>query len=172
MITRRELVLAGLSLSACAHSRDSGAPRFATFGAYLPRETADGSSFDATPLQGQVVLITFLATWCFPCLAEIVTLTHLEREFGEKGFSSVVVGMDLEGRLVLEPFARGYKLGGPVLVADAPLRSGETPFGRIRELPTRMLFGRDGALVVGFTGVAQFEDLERLVAGEVARKLE
>jgi thiol-disulfide isomerase/thioredoxin len=155
----------------CAHGpRASTAPPLRSFAAALPREVAGEVPFEPALLEGRVVLITFVATWCFPCLADLVTIQHLDRDWRDAGLVSVLVGMDLEGRLVLEPFARGYKLTVPLLVGTDQLRSGETPFGRIRELPTRLLFGRDGVLVSGFTGVAQYEDLERLVASEVARR--
>ncbi|MFZ5442687.1 MAG: TlpA family protein disulfide reductase [Myxococcota bacterium] len=143
---------------------------FRTFMSALPRETAGTVPFEPWKLEGRVVLVTFLATWCFPCLTELVVLQHLERDWGEKGFSNVVVGMDLEGRAVLDPFVEGYRLTCPVLVGDDRLRSGETVFGRIRELPSRVLFARSGDVVVGYAGVSQFEDLERLVAKEVARR--
>lgn len=163
------MLAGGLGFAACSTTRGSTAPRLSTFAAFLPLETANDVPYSPSQLEGRVVLITFLATWCFPCLADLVTLKRLDRDWRDAGFSSLIVGMDLEGRAVLEPFARGYNLTVPLLVASDAIRAAQTPFGRIRELPTRLLFGRDGALVVGFTGVAQYEDLERLVASEVSR---
>jgi thiol-disulfide isomerase/thioredoxin len=136
----------------------------------LPFETADdGLGFSVNGLQGRVVLITFIATWCFPCLADLVTIKRLASLYGARGFSNVLVGMDLEGRRVLEPFAKEYQLDAPLLVADDRIRSGNSAFGAIRELPSRLLFGRDGALVVAFSGVTPFQDLARLVEAELAR---
>jgi thiol-disulfide isomerase/thioredoxin len=171
VISRRAVLSAGgaLALARCVGPRESGSPLLRTFADYLPRETANDVPFDPSRLEGRVVLITFIATWCFPCLTDLATLKHLERDWHDAGLTSLIIGMDLEGRLVLEPFARGYALTSPLLVATDAIRNGQTPFGRIRELPTRLLFGRDGALVTGFTGIAQYEDLERLVASEVSR---
>ena len=39
--------------------------------------------------------------------------------------------------------------------AARELRNGETDFGRVHELPTRFRFGRDGTLVLAFSGVAE-----------------
>jgi thiol-disulfide isomerase/thioredoxin len=169
-LTRR-LLLTGAAATAlrCAHGR-AGAGEYRRYAASLPRALVQGGEFDPLQLAGRVVLVTFLATWCFPCLADLVTLTKLAREFGARGFRNVLVGMDLDGLKVLRPFAEQFELELPLLVADAALRAGDTPFGHIRELPTRALFGRDGSPVVGFTGVARYEDLARLVEAELRRE--
>lgn len=169
MISRRGLLLATLA-TGCARNREAARADFRAYLHALPRQTAGQVPFTPETLEGQVVLITFLATWCFPCLTELPVLDHLARDYGAKGFSNVLVGMDLEGRQVLDPFAEGYKLTAPLLVADDRLRSGETAFGRIRELPSRVLFARSGELVVGYSGVSKYEDLDRLVAAEVSKR--
>lgn len=171
MISRRSLLWGSSALAAtsCVRAEPTTTLRLRSFTAWLPLQTANDVPFDPNALEGRVVLITFIATWCFPCLTDLVTLSRLERDWKDNGFSSVLVGMDLEGRKVLEPFALGYKLTVPLIVADDALRSGETPFGRIRELPTRLLFARTGELVTGFSGNAKYEDLERLVASEVSK---
>lgn len=169
-LSRRELLLASAATAAgCAHQAEVTREDFRTFMNALPRQVAGRVPFEPWALEGRVVLVTFLATWCFPCLTELPVLEHLARDFGEKGFSNVMVGMDLEGRAVLDPFAAGYKLTSPLLVGDDRLRSGQTVFGRIRELPTRILFGRSGAPVLGYSGVSKYEDLERIVASEVSK---
>jgi thiol-disulfide isomerase/thioredoxin len=170
VITRRGLLLAGAGAAAgCAKNAASTLADFRTFMSALPRETAGKVPFDPWSLEGKVVMITFIATWCFPCLAELRVINRLETDHAAKGFANLLVGMDLEGRAVLEPFAEGYNLTVPLLVGNDYLRSGESVFGRIRELPSRLLFGRSGELVVGFSGVAKYEDLERLVASEVSK---
>jgi thiol-disulfide isomerase/thioredoxin len=169
MISRRALMAAGSSVClGCALGR-AGRPSLGAFADSLPGETAVGGWFDPAVLKGRVVLITFVATWCFPCLADLVVIEKLEASHGPKGFSSILVGMDLEGRRVLEPFAINSGLRAPLLVGDDRIRSAATKFGRIRELPSHLLFGRDGALVVAFTGVAGLHELTRLVDVELER---
>ncbi len=75
----------------------------------------------------------------------------------------MLVGLDLEGRLVLEPFAAEYALRYPVLVGDDRLRGGTTPFGHIRELPARVLFDRQGQVIAAYSGVVSPAELERKV---------
>lgn len=164
----RRLVLGALLASACRPRIEP--PHLGTFLASLPRDAVGERPWQPQGLGGRVVLITFLATWCFPCLADLVVLRRLERDYDARGFSNVLVGMDLEGRRVLEPFAENYELPGPLLVGDDRLRAGETPFGHIRELPTRVLFGRDGRAVLAFAGIADWSALSKVVETELARR--
>ena len=166
--SQRSLLLATLA-SGCVRSSAATLGDFRTFMNALPRETAGKVPFEPWKLEGKVVLVTFIATWCFPCLTELVVINRLEHDHSAQGFANVLVGMDLEGRMVLEPFAEGYHLSMPLIIANDHIRSGESVFGRIRELPSRILFGRSGELVVGFAGVSKYEDLERLVASEVSK---
>lgn len=168
-LTRRALLLSALA-TGCTHAPGATLADFRTFMSALPRQVAGTVPFEPWKLEGKVVLVTFLATWCFPCLTELVVLQRLERDHAEQGFANVLVGMDLEGRAVLDPFAEGYRLTSPLLVGDDRLRAGETVFGRIRELPTRVLFARSGDIVVGYSGVSKYEDLERIVASEVSKR--
>ena len=142
---------------------------FSAFAASLPRDSASEVPYEPERLQGRVVLVTFVASWCFPCLAELASLRRLEEQYGAQGFSNVLVGMDLEGRAVLEPMARQLGLRCPLVVGDDRLRSAQTPFGRVRELPSRVLFGRDGRVVAAYSGVAPHEALERVVREELRR---
>lgn len=164
----RRVVLGAALASACTPR--SELPHLGTFLGALPRDVAGAVPYEPERLGGQVVLVTFIATWCFPCLAELVVLSRLARDFGAKGFANVLVGMDREGHKVLDPFAQGYELPGPLVVADDRLRDGETPFGRIRELPSRVLFGREGKPVLAFAGMAAYEDLAKVVAAELEKR--
>ncbi len=160
----------GLWALGCAPSPESTLPRFESYAAYLPRDSASAVPYEPERLGGRVVLVTFIASWCFPCLLDLATLEKLEREYGARGFSNVLVGVDLEGRKVLEPLAAGYSLRYPLVVADERLRSGGTPFGRVRELPARMLFARDGAVVAAYTGVAPYEALAKVIEQELEKR--
>jgi peroxiredoxin len=121
--------------------------------------------------RGQVLLVTFLATWCFPCLGQLPILERAQREHASRGFRIVAVGMDLEGAEVLEPFAREYQLPFPLLVADDRIRRGETAFGLISSLPASFLFGRDGRLIAAFAGFAAAAELDQLIASALEQSL-
>ena len=157
------LITALVLLAACAHAPANTVPAFEVFAAHLPRDSSSGVPFAPERLRGKVVVVTFVASWCFPCLADLITLEKLQHVYGERGYQNVLVGMDLEGHKVLDPFAQAYALSCPLVVANDRLRSGETPFGLIKELPTRLIFGRDGRFIDGYTGVVAYEKLEQVV---------
>jgi len=127
----------------------------------------EGGLLDARALEGRVVLVTFMSTWCAPCLMELPYLRRLHEQHGPAGLSVVAVGMDLEGALVLRPFAAEYQLPFPLLVADQRIRRGESPFGSISVLPTTFLLGRDGAVLAAFQGMAVQPELSKRVAQAV-----
>jgi len=113
----------------------------------------------ATDLSGRVVLVNFMATWCFPCVVELPTLEALQRNYGPQGLQVVAVGMDLEGAKVLSPFADHYQLRYPVLIADEGIISGQSIFGQIVVLPTTLLLDRQGRAVAAWQAVAGYEEL-------------
>ncbi len=157
------VLLVALWASACAHNPTADVPPFDVFAAWLPRDSASAVPFQPERLRGQVVVVTFVASWCFTCLADLITLKKLQTVYGERGFQNVLVGMDLDGHRVLDPFAESYSMKWPLVVSNARLRSGDTPFGLVRELPTRLIFGRDGRYIDGYTGVVASEELEKVI---------
>jgi thiol-disulfide isomerase/thioredoxin len=159
-----------LAASGCA----TAPPRWPHFRASLAGLEAlspgEGGVMDGWALEGRVVLVTFMATWCAPCLMELPYLVRLHEQHAKAGLVVVAVGMDLEGDLVLRPFAREYELPFPLLLADARIRKGETPFGSITVLPTTFLLGRDGSVLAAFQGMASQPELSRAVAKAVEER--
>jgi len=114
-------------------------------------------------LEGRVLLVKFLATWCLPCLTELASVDALQRQRGGRDFSVVAVGMDTNGARVLDPFARHYQLSFPLLLADQAIRKGDSPFGKISALPTTFLLDREGKVLLAYEGVAPPESLDALI---------
>ena len=121
-------------------------------------------------LEGKVVLVKFLATWCLPCLTELEAVEALQRQYGGNDFTVVAVGMDNEGARVLDPFARHYQLPFPLVLPDEAIRTGNSPFGRISALPTTFLLDRDGKVVLAYEGVAAPESLGALIEKAVQER--
>lgn len=129
----------------------------------------DGSTFALSSLRGQVAVVNFFATWCFPCLLQLPQLAELQRREGPKGLQVVAIGMDLEGPLVLRPFAAQYRFPFPVLYPTDQMRSGSSPFGPIQALPSTFVIDREGRIAAAFAGPAAPDALTRLVEGLLLR---
>jgi thiol-disulfide isomerase/thioredoxin len=158
-----------LGLAGCRSTPEAvEAPGSGFLGA-LALPTVGAQRLGPAELSGQVVLVSFFATWCFPCVAEIPTLEALQRDYGPRGFRVVAVGMDLEGARVLEPFAEHYQLNYPVLVADERIIAGQSVFGPIRALPTTVILDREGRAVAAWQGVAGHEDVSKAIEKQLGR---
>ncbi|MDY7231481.1 TlpA family protein disulfide reductase [Hyalangium rubrum] len=155
-----------LGLAACRTTKAVEAPGEGFLGA-LELPGVGPVRYSPAELSGQVVLVTFFATWCFPCVAEIPTLQALQRDYGPRGFRVVAVGMDLDGKRVLAPFAEHYELNYPVLLASESIIAGQSAFGPIRSMPMAVILDRQGRAVSAWQGVASHED----VAKEVEKAL-
>lgn len=160
--TRFAAAVAAAALAGCATGGPPPAPVRSAYELSLP-PAVGGERFDLAQLSGKVGAIYFFATWCLPCLQELKTLSALETKFADKGFAVVAVGMDLEGAKVLAPFQKATNLPFPVLVADRYLRSGESPYGVIRAVPTTVLLDRQGKIAAAYEGPADPLKLESAV---------
>ena len=78
----------------------------------------DGKNYDFTKMKGSVVLVSFGATWCTPCSAELLALEELKREYKDKPVKFFWVSIEHEDQVSnkdLAKYARTRKLTFPVL---------------------------------------------------------
>ena len=168
----RAIVVLLLWMAGCAGQSGNPPPKVdaSPYLAELQRlPVLGGGWLDGSQLGGKVVVVQFLATWCFPCIATAPRLQEIYDHDQARGLVAIAVGMDLEGPQVLRPFADQLGLRFPVLIADDALRSGQTAFGKIGLLPTTLIIGRDGRVVSVYAGVAESGTLEPLI-DEALRK--
>ena len=115
----------------------------------------DGRTYDLASMRGQVVLVSFGATWCEPCKEELKVLEQLKREYRDKPVQFLWVSVDTEtdvSNSKLKDYAKRLKISFPVL--RDPDRSTFMRFSPRMRLPTVLFFGRDGRLSTSQVGVA------------------
>jgi peroxiredoxin len=122
---------------------------------------ADGKQYDLASMRGQVVLVSFGATWCQPCKEELQALEQLKKEYKDRGVRFLWVSIESEDEVSnsgLRDYAKKLKLSFPVL--RDPDKSTFARFSARMRLPTILFFDREGRLSlpnhVGITAIPKY----------------
>ena len=111
--------------------------------------------------QAPVILIDFWATWCTPCVAEMLTVQALYDQYADQGFIVVALHSSHQSQ-DMDDFVAEHSYTMPIA-----LDTGETyrRFG-VEGIPQYVLIGRDGRLAeTGLLGsVPRAEQIETLLA--------
>jgi cytochrome c biogenesis protein CcmG/thiol:disulfide interchange protein DsbE len=109
----------------------------------LVLHTLDGSSIATRDLGGQVVIVTFWATWCDPCQEELPLLSEYAALHAKQGLR--VLGFSLDGPEDLPKVREvAATLSFPVGLLGSPWAG---DYGRIWRIPVSFVIDRSGRLV-------------------------
>ena len=104
--------------------------------------TLDGRRISSTDLIGQVVLLTFWATWCEPCRDELPLLSEYLVQHADHGLS--ILGFSLDTR---DRFAEVRRVAQSLRFPVGLLSASSAPgYGRIWRLPVSFAIDRTGRL--------------------------
>lgn len=105
-----------------------------------------GAPFRLSDHRGHVVLITFFATWCVPCVKEVPHIRDIYENHKDKGFRVVVISLEgVDGAAEVKSFSVRNNLPFP-LILDDDLRI-TALFNPKRSAPLSVLIGRTGRIV-------------------------
>jgi peroxiredoxin len=105
----------------------------------------DGRIYDMNDLRGNVVLVSFGATWCAPCSTELKALEELLTEYGNKPVKFYWVSIESPEQVsngVLKRYAKERKVSFPILRDTAKMVFSQ--FSPRVRLPMIVLMGKDG----------------------------
>jgi thiol-disulfide isomerase/thioredoxin len=108
-------------------------------------QALDGQFYDLAEMRGNVVLVSFGATWCIPCSSELRALEELKREYANRPVKFFWVSIESEEQVsngALRRYAKERKLTFPVL--RDPSRLAFNQFSPRVRLPMIIFFGKDG----------------------------
>jgi cytochrome c biogenesis protein CcmG, thiol:disulfide interchange protein DsbE len=104
--------------------------------------TLDGQRISSGDLHGQVVILTFWATWCSPCREELPLLSDYLASHGASGLAILGFSLDTDENLA-EVRRVAQSLRFPVgLMSNSSVSS----YGRIWRLPVSFTIDRHGRL--------------------------
>ena len=78
----------------------------------------DGKTYDAGEMRGDILIVSFGATWCLPCKAELAALEDLRREYAGRPVKFLWVSIEGAGEISdkqLRAYAKEQKSSLPVL---------------------------------------------------------
>jgi thiol-disulfide isomerase/thioredoxin len=115
----------------------------------------DGKPVSLAPFKGDVVLLTFWATWCSACSAEIEWLDGVYSKYRDRGFRIVGINVDtpsgsgspLEGLIPhVRRFVMDHNIRWPNLVNGTGGRDYAKAYS-VNDIPASALIGRDGTII-------------------------
>jgi cytochrome c biogenesis protein CcmG, thiol:disulfide interchange protein DsbE len=105
--------------------------------------TLDGQTISTSSLVGNVVILTFWATWCVPCRDELPLLSRYFEQHEKQGLRVLGFGLDEPDQLAqVTQVARSLRFPVGLLA-----RSSAPGYGRIWKLPVNFTIDRAGRLV-------------------------
>jgi cytochrome c biogenesis protein CcmG, thiol:disulfide interchange protein DsbE len=152
------VLCSGLLTAGSGQQFDSGTPtiRFVKNPEPAPDFTirdVNGNTIASSELRGKVVLLSFWATWCQPCLDEILDLIAIQTRYADR---LRIIGLSLDYgppefvNPLLKRVVQERGINYPVAVASSELQA---KFGGILGLPTTFLLDDGGRIVQKHVGV-------------------
>lgn len=110
----------------------------------------DGTPVSFSSFKGDVIFLSFWATWCPPCRAEMPNIQQLYDEYGDR-ISMVLASQEDPGQLQAFLDKYGYDLPVYRLVRNPPEKL------KTSSIPTTFLITREGRITVKKTGAARWD---------------
>ncbi len=126
---------------------------------YLGKDR-DGDKFNTSDHQGKVIVISFWATWCKPCLQELPMLDAMQQQVGTDELVIVGVNFMDDRRMTRKLFQQWRE---PIITITEDKRGKIGKNIGVKALPFLLIVGRDGKIAYKKTGYAE-EVLDDIIA--------
>lgn len=172
-------LIASLLLTACMlgamilSARATQTANTAPSEVFIKLRGIDGKMYDVAEMKGQVVLVSFGATWCAPCTIELHALEELQTEFRDKPVRFLWVSLDQREHMSdrdLRDFAKDKKISFTVLRDATQLTYAQ--FSTSIRLPFVVFFDKEGRLAKPRqVGMAKPEEYKKIIRDNLNKLL-
>lgn len=104
----------------------------------------NGKMIELKSFNGNVIFLTFWATWCGPCKKEMPSFEALYQKFKNKNFSFFAISVDYENPNSVAEFIRKHGYSFPVLVDP---KNNTIDLFEIRGIPTTIIIDKKGMII-------------------------
>ena len=123
-----------------------------------------GKRLSARSFRGQVLVVSYFATWCAECLEQLPRFNSLLREFADGGGLDIIaVSVDLRPRQDLPPVLELVRPIFKVALADESDLFGQTSMGPLTGIPMTFLINKEGYVTETLQGEVPMPYLRRRV---------
>ncbi len=133
----------------------------------------DDKMYDIREMKGSVLLVSFGATWCSPCWAELRALEELRTEYRDQPVKFLWISIDRREQLSdggLRAFVKEHRLTLPVLRDPTQLTYAQ--FSTRTRLPFVVFFDKDGNLAAPrHVGMTQPEAYKKIIRDNLDKLL-
>ncbi len=130
-----------------------------------------GEAIDWSAYRGKVVLVSFWATWCGPCVRQIPQMKETYGQYHERGFEIIGISLD-DDRKRLEKFIEEKEIPWEIIFNEKGADS-TTDYYSVISIPTMILVAADGNVVsIKARGPKLSEELEKLLGPPEGKKEE
>ena len=126
-------------------------------------KSLDDENLRLSEYRGEVVMLSFWASWCSDCRAQLAEMNRMHSAYGQTGLQSLTISMDKDRRNTSETMA-SLRVNYPVLY-DANLEVSR--LYDVESLPIAVLIDREGIVrevIYGHGRDIEAQYLERLQA--------
>ncbi len=128
-------------------------------------ELVDGGELITTRYRGKVLVLHLFSTWAIGAETD---LEQLKAAATADNVAVLGIALDPDGYPLVAPWREVHKVGYLIAVADAEMRAGHSPLGRIKVVPTTVVLDERGRLARRIEGPLAPHQLQRII-DEVGR---